>query len=101
MAPVADHEQLAQVIDDLRDTIRELQQENVDLRKAADDFGALAERLNARLLDQQRAFSEDSLGIISVRVALKRFAGRIARARFSERATHPTPPDGLTRRAAE
>ena len=61
MVPLASHEELAKIIDDLHGTIRELEEQNGQLRKAAFEFGALADRLNARLIAQRRTFARGSL----------------------------------------
>ena len=37
-----------------KEEVRELQEENQHLRKAADTFGALADRLNSSLLEERR-----------------------------------------------
>ena len=51
------HEQLAQMVATLEETVRELEEQNVTLRKSALAFGALAERLNARLAAERRVSS--------------------------------------------
>jgi len=42
-----------------KEEVRELQEENQHLRKAADTFGALADRLNSSLREERRTRESD------------------------------------------
>ena len=77
---VARDEQLAYRVGELEQTVRELVEQNIELRRAASDFGALAERLNAQLSAERRASSNSSRPRFWV--TLDRFAGEIARFRL-------------------
>jgi hypothetical protein len=76
---VARDEHLARRVGKLEKTVRELIEQNIELRRAASDFGALAERLNAQLLAERRASSTSSR--VTLQVVLDRFAFQIARYR--------------------
>ena len=76
---VARDEQLVRRVGELEQTVRELVEQNVELRRTASDFGALAERLNAQLQAERRAPS--TLSRIRLWLALDRFAGQFARYR--------------------
>jgi primosomal protein N'' len=77
---LARDEQLAHRVGELEQTVRELVEQNIELRRAASDFGALAERLNAQLAAERRALSTSSR--VRLWVALDRFTGQIARYRL-------------------
>jgi len=51
---VIEHEISARRIRELEETVRVLEDQNVQLKSAAREFGALAERLNARLMAEPR-----------------------------------------------
>jgi len=42
-----------------KDEVRELQEENKQLRQASDSFGALADRLNSSLREERRVTDSD------------------------------------------
>lgn len=77
---MARDEQLAYRVGELEQTVRELVEQNIELRRAASDFGALAERLNVQLTAERRASSTSSRPRLWV--SLDRFAGEIARFRL-------------------
>jgi hypothetical protein len=70
-------EQLTQRVATLEETVRELEDQNAALRKSALAFGALAERLNARLAD--RRVSSRLLSRTRVWVVLDRVVAQVAR----------------------
>jgi regulator of replication initiation timing len=72
-------EQLARRVVQLEQAIRELVEENIELRTAASDFGALAERLNNQLIAERRASSWSSK--MTLWITLDRFAAQMARYR--------------------
>jgi hypothetical protein len=44
---------------DCLETVQRLEEENIHLRRAAGEFGQLAERLNVRLREERRAAADD------------------------------------------
>jgi hypothetical protein len=52
---VARDEQLARRVGELEEMVRELVEQNIELKRAASDFGALAERLTAQLRAERDA----------------------------------------------
>ena len=70
-------EHAARRIHELEETVRVLEDQNVQLKIAAREFGALAERLNARLIAESRRSWR-----VSVREAVAEIAGQVGFSRL-------------------
>ena len=75
--PVTIDEHSARRIHELEETVRVLEDQNVQLKIAAREFGALAERLNARLMAESRRSWR-----VSVREAVAGIAGQVGFSRL-------------------
>lgn len=85
------NEQLATRVTELEDTVRQLEKENNQLRRAAFDFGALAERLNSTLIVERLAYQQ-SPPQIRLRLLFGRFVDQFVRFRAA-----PSPAGRLER----
>jgi hypothetical protein len=75
--PVTTDEHSARRIHELEETVRVLEDQNVQLKIAAREFGALAERLSARLMAESRRSWR-----VSVREAVAGIAGQVGFSRL-------------------